>query len=214
MQVESEFPPILGDQIKNNSGLIICSGSRRSALEKDLSYLKSQSGIQWEDFNSSSQTNAEGLVLKSGYNLALFEHFLRMIEAGARGLIMMTSSSVLCSLRQILSIHMGDGRTHVVHRFIDQLNMISHQASVVGLAQTDIEVREIVLINSENRSLLYSEDLSQIENLLKSENTHGSVSMNQSLVQLLLRRKIDLKTAFATSKDPSHLDQMLKSVGI
>ena len=42
----------------------------------------------------------------------------------------------------------------------------------------------------------------------------GMVTMNQSLMGLLIKRKIDVKTAFASSPDPDQLDGMLKRAGI
>ncbi|MGE5085298.1 MAG: hypothetical protein ACM3MG_03295 [Bacillota bacterium] len=42
----------------------------------------------------------------------------------------------------------------------------------------------------------------------------GILTLNQSLLQHLIRRRIDLKTAFETSREPDHLDQLLKKVGI
>ena len=39
-------------------------------------------------------------------------------------------------------------------------------------------------------------------------------SLNQSLIQKLIRRKIDVKTAFASSNDPDELDLQLKKMGL
>jgi twitching motility protein PilT len=42
----------------------------------------------------------------------------------------------------------------------------------------------------------------------------GMITMNQSLMNLLLKRKIYVKTAFAASPEPEQLDGMLKKAGI
>ena len=38
--------------------------------------------------------------------------------------------------------------------------------------------------------------------------------MNQSLVNLIVKRKIDVRTAFSASPDPDQLDTLLKKAGI
>jgi hypothetical protein len=42
----------------------------------------------------------------------------------------------------------------------------------------------------------------------------GMVTMNQSLMSLLLKRKIDMKIGFEASPDPEELDQMLRKAGV
>jgi twitching motility protein PilT len=42
----------------------------------------------------------------------------------------------------------------------------------------------------------------------------GMRTLNQSLLQLLLRRRIEMRAAFAESSDPDEFDQLLKKVGI
>ena len=42
----------------------------------------------------------------------------------------------------------------------------------------------------------------------------GMITMNQSLVSLIVKRKIDVRTAFSASADPDQLDSMLKKAGI
>ena len=42
----------------------------------------------------------------------------------------------------------------------------------------------------------------------------GMMTMNQSLMNLVLKRKVDIKEAFMFSPDPGELDSLLKKVGI
>jgi twitching motility protein PilT len=46
------------------------------------------------------------------------------------------------------------------------------------------------------------------------QNRTGMVTMNQSLMSLLLKRKIDMKIGFEASPDPEELDQMLRKAGV
>ena len=42
----------------------------------------------------------------------------------------------------------------------------------------------------------------------------GYSSFNQSLIQKLIRRKLDVQTAFAASEEPDQLDEQLKKLGL
>jgi twitching motility protein PilT len=42
----------------------------------------------------------------------------------------------------------------------------------------------------------------------------GMITINQSLVQLLLKRKISLETAFETSASADQLEKMMKHAGL
>lgn len=65
------------------------------------------------------------------------------------------------------------------------------------------------------RGLIEDQDLKSLENLLtQAPENSGILTLNQSLLQHLIRRRVDLKTAFEVSRDPDNLDQLLKKVGI
>jgi len=74
---------------------------------------------------------------------------------------------------------------------------------------------EFLLMTPSIRNLIRENKLHQIPSMMQvgQENT-GMVTMNQSLVNLLMKRKIDLKTAFAASPEPEQLDMLLKKAGI
>jgi twitching motility protein PilT len=42
----------------------------------------------------------------------------------------------------------------------------------------------------------------------------GMMTMNQSLMKLVLKRRVDMQTAFANSSEPDELDKLLKQAGI
>lgn len=74
---------------------------------------------------------------------------------------------------------------------------------------------EILVMTPGIRNLIREDKLHQIQSLMQTgQNKTGMMTMNQSLLTLLVRRKIDLKTAFGASPDPEELDALLKKAGI
>jgi Tfp pilus assembly pilus retraction ATPase PilT len=65
------------------------------------------------------------------------------------------------------------------------------------------------------KELLKKKDLKALDALMeKTFAQTGMRTMNQSLLQLVLKRKIDFKQGFVESSEPEKFDQLLKKVGI
>jgi twitching motility protein PilT len=65
------------------------------------------------------------------------------------------------------------------------------------------------------RNLIREDKLHQIKSLMQmGQNQTGMITMNQSLMNLLLKRNIDMKTAFQASPDPDELDRLLRKAGL
>jgi twitching motility protein PilT len=65
------------------------------------------------------------------------------------------------------------------------------------------------------RNLIRENKIHQIPGMMQmGQEKTGMVTMNQSILSLVLKRKIDLKTAFSGSSDPEQLDVMFKKAGV
>jgi twitching motility protein PilT len=74
---------------------------------------------------------------------------------------------------------------------------------------------EFLAMTPSIRNLVRENKLHQVGGMMQvGQDKSGMVTMNQSLMQLLMRRRIDAKTAFAASPEPEQLDQMLKKAGV
>jgi twitching motility protein PilT len=73
-----------------------------------------------------------------------------------------------------------------------------------------------LLVNTpQATAVLQNNDLSGLEKMMReSDKDSGMRTINQSLINLIIRRKIDLKKGFELSPAPSELDSMLKQIGI
>lgn len=83
-----------------------------------------------------------------------------------------------------------------------------------GLEQVVQPVTEVILGTLEVRSALSAgQAQGLVEVQAQSTDKSGMRTLNQALVQLLLKRRLELRVAFEISRDPADLDQLLKKVG-
>lgn len=74
---------------------------------------------------------------------------------------------------------------------------------------------EILIPNQGIRNLIRENKLHQIMSMMQTgQNQSGMITMNQSIMNLVVKRKIDLAQAFKASPDPDELDNMMRRAGI
>lgn len=143
-----------------------------------------------------------------------FLNLLNAAEEGRLVIIGMGAASVTNGLHKIFSLFSADIREHLLWRTSELLELVSHQTALFTPRGQLILAHEILLNTPEVKCHLQNGNLEGIEDLLSDpREKHGVVSKNQSLVQLLVRRKVDLKTAFGKTRDPQGLDALLKKLG-
>lgn len=144
-----------------------------------------------------------------------FEEALALAERGYFVVYSMKAPSVTNALRRCLSVLSEKYGRHGAPRLAEVLSLASGQYPVEGTGGEKVFAHEVMLMKPQVRALIEAEDMKSLEALILSsaENT-GILTLNQSLLQHLIRRRVDLKTAFEVSRDPDNLDQLLKKVGI
>ena len=84
-----------------------------------------------------------------------------------------------------------------------------------GLSGSLVVATEFLQVNSAIRNLIREDKVHQIYSIMQlNKEKLGMMTMNQSLMNLVLKRKVDIKEAFMFSPDPGELDSLLKKVGI
>jgi twitching motility protein PilT len=74
---------------------------------------------------------------------------------------------------------------------------------------------EVMILNPSLRNLIRENKLHQVYGMMQTgQDKTGMITMNQSLLKLILARKIEIRTAFLNSSDPEELDKMMKSAGV
>ena len=134
--------------------------------------------------------------------------WIRFAEEGRAVFISLSANSVENVLQQINSILQT--QASVWKRFCDQLNSIIYQKIVAG---SNTAVQEIWILGKSDQKKI-CQNLNEID--FKKMNSESNLyqSLNQSILQSLVRRRFDVKMAFESSNDIDDLDQSLKKMGL
>ncbi|MBC7467537.1 MAG: hypothetical protein H7256_16220 [Bdellovibrio sp.] len=231
--------PLFWDLLKKDTGLFIFAGPRRSGksslIAEVIHKLKnekisltgihsSENEITWPDLENIVHLGSEAIdydlnhpvydglerIVVDTNSLKKLEKWIEMCEQGRSVFITVTAETVQIALQQILE-KLSPG---LRHRFFNKLNGIVVQ-KLSGPSR--VPIHELFLNNSS--------EVEQIKNVaqqfkevgildLKAFSNKTHQSLNQSIIQNLIRRQIDVKTAFSSSNDPEELDQLLKKMGL
>ncbi len=234
------FPQILTESILKPKGLHLFVGPRRSgkttALRQVLQSIgkksraiafysgDSTSNLQSpgnllsqfsiEQFEKNNVPHSSDIVIFDTNNLSICEKALGLSEEGRTVILSLASWNIQMGLQRFLDHCQGDQATRA-RRLAFTLQSVTGLNLLPGMESGLEGAFEMLLANSEVQAALRDQNYSQISRLMKglAEKT-GMRSLNQSLFQLLIKRKIDLKTAFEFSQEPEELDGLLKKVGI
>lgn len=204
----------LGEE-KSFVGVVLSRDSFPQVREAKACYL-------YHNGDFSRPEEKEGLM--AGVDMVIFEGFgddhsfeeaLALSERGFFVIYSMKSPSVTNALRRCLSVLGEKYGEHGAPRMAEVLSVAAGQYPVVGLNGERIFAHEVLLVKPQVRALIEREDVKSLEELMVSTTENaGILTLNQSLLQHLIRRRVDIKTAFEVSRDPDSLDQLLKKVGI
>jgi twitching motility protein PilT len=193
---------------------VIKEGSRWTDLTMSTAMTLPQ--LQSDSVSRAELFKSDVIYFENILNFSELELALRLAEEGRLVVIHFTTPSILTSLHRIFEFVENDSiRTHFIWRLAESISLLYGQ-TFLGQQDKDLVFAfEMYLVTPELKKLIQTLDLKRCEDFMKSPSENsGFVTLNQSLIQLLLRRKIDLKKAFDVSRDPSDLDQLLKKVGL
>lgn len=217
----SSVPPIFSESLQRRNGLILFAGFLGSGTEDIVKNAikdgKERPVVSWDAVSSSDRRiDEKAILIVRPEATPDLETVLSMVEGGHLVVWLMGAPGPLTALRKILSRGFGEGRSHLLWRLADLLILAAGQMRLPAIAaQETVDAYEILLMTPALKEALAKEDFEEMEQSLRAaDEESGVVSFNQSLLQLLLRRSIDIKTAFEATRDPVNLDQILKKVGI
>ena len=140
-----------------------------------------------------------------------YDNLIDLCKGGGLVLSTLFASSTVNAIEQFLS----DSDKTIANHLSHYLRAIIYQRLLPSKSGQPVLIAEILLPTPEIRQLIQKQDLNPIYHLIKKDQHRtGMTSFNQSLMNALIKRKIELRTAFANSHDPNELDQLLKKVGI
>lgn len=141
-------------------------------------------------------------------------HSIRMAEKGHLVLFAYTAPRMMTWLNSLDQYFNAEEKKSFMLRLQDVAQLFLGVCDVNGINAKEYAF-EMLLSSPELKTLLARNEVENIEKLLQAAtNVVGVHSLNQSLVQLLIKRKIDIKNAFDVSQNPAELDLLLKKMGV
>jgi twitching motility protein PilT len=129
--------------------------------------------------------------------------------------LVLPATSILQSLKYILNQFENSQRAQRA----DELSQVFiggvNQRLVAAMGEGEQLVQEVVVGNQWIQQAIKEEKWNDFQKIIREgQEKYGMTTMNQSLLNLVMKRRIEIKTAFLTSPDLDDLDQMMKKVGI
>lgn len=140
---------------------------------------------------------------------------LKISETGHLLFATLHTNSAPDTISRIVSMF-EDGRKEVtLNQLSAVLQCILSQQLLPGIDGKLVLAYELLIPTPGIRALIREGKYYQIHGMMQvGQQTTGMITMNQCLMNLIVRRKIDMKVGFEASSDPEDLNQMLKKVGL
>ena len=148
-------------------------------------------------------------------DLETIETALTIAETGHLVFGTLHTNSAIQTVSRLVSVFDGGQRERIRALLSFVLQGIVCQQLLPNVAGGRSLALEVLVMTPAVRNLIREDKLHQIQSQMQTgQSKSGMMTMNQSLLSLLLRRKIEMKTAFGASTDPEELDILLKKAGI
>lgn len=148
-------------------------------------------------------------------DLDTIEEAMRVSETGHLVFGTLHTNSAIQTISRIVTVFPAEQqeRVRVLLSFV--LQGVVSQQLLPGKDGGLVCAVEILIPTPGIRNLIREDKMHQVYGFMQSgQNKTGMVTMNQSLMNLILRRRLDMKVAFEASPDPEELDALLKKAGI
>ncbi|MBC7742997.1 MAG: hypothetical protein H7061_12425 [Bdellovibrionaceae bacterium] len=231
--------PLFWDSVKKDKGLFIIGGERRQGKSTLLGEIitnvqnnkMSLTGIhsvnqqqKWPQLDSIVHLGADSVDWESQHilyegleriivdfnNVKNWKKWIEFAEQGQSVFISVGLNSITTLLYKLAS----DLDESMMSRFIQVFNgaIVQKLASANKVALHEI----LVCREKEKKNLLrYYEQKQNFQLLNLTEiSTEAYQTLNQSILQRMIRRKLDVQSAFAVSDAPDDLDAQLKKMGL
>jgi len=148
-------------------------------------------------------------------DLETIEAALNICETGHLVFATLHTNSAISTITRIVNVFPSDQQERVRTQLSLTLNLVVSQRLLPGLKGGMAAAFEVLTLNTSVRNLIREDKLHQIYGMMQvGQEKSGMTTMNQSLVKLVLKRKIEVRQAFFNSNDPEELDKMLKTAGV
>ena len=148
-------------------------------------------------------------------DLDTIEAALMLAETGHLVFATLHTNSSIQTINRIVSVFPGEQQERIRVLLSFTLQAVLSQRLLPASQGGRVAAMEFLAMTPNIRHLVRENKLHQVQAMMQvGQEKSGMMTMNQSLMNLLVKRKIDLKTAFSASPEPDQLDQLLKKAGI
>lgn len=148
-------------------------------------------------------------------DLPTIETGLIAAETGHLVFATLHTQSAVQTITRLVSVFPAGDQERIRVQLSLTLQAVIAQRLLPAIGGGVIAAFEVLILNSGVRHLIRENKLHQIYGMMQvGQNKSGMITLNQSLLNLVMKRRIDIKHAFAESPDVEELDAMLKKVGI
>lgn len=143
------------------------------------------------------------------------ETALNIAETGHLVFATLHTNSAVHTIDRMVSMFPGEQQERIRNQLSFVLQGVICQELLPAVQGGRILACEVMIPNPAIRNLIREDKLHQIYNQMQmGQNQTGMTTMNQSIMNHLVKRKISMKVAFEASPDPEELDSMLKRAGL
>lgn len=143
------------------------------------------------------------------------ETAMTVAETGHLVFATLHTNSAVQTINRIVSVFPDGQQDRIRAQLSFVLQAIVSQRLIPGLKSGLVVASEVLLLSPGVRNLIRENKLHQIYGMMQvGQEKSGMITLNQSLLKLVLTRKVNIRNAFSASPDPEELDKMLKKAGI
>lgn len=148
-------------------------------------------------------------------DLETIEAALNTAETGHLVFGTLHTNTAISTINRIVNVFPSEQQERIRVLLSFTLQAVISQRLLPSIQGGRVAAIEFLLMTTNIRNLVREGKLHQVAAMMQvGQERTGMITMNQSLVNLVLKRKIDLKTAFSASPEPEQLDSLLKKAGI
>lgn len=148
-------------------------------------------------------------------DLETIEAALTIAETGHLVFATLHTNSAIQTINRLVSVFPTDQQDRIRAQLSFTLNAVVSQRLMPSIKGGQVLAIELLALNSSVRNLIRENKLHQVYGMMQvGQEKSGMITMNQSLANLILKRKIEMKHAFSLTDNPDELDKLLKKAGI
>lgn len=148
-------------------------------------------------------------------DLETIEAALTIAETGHLVFATLHTNSAVQTINRLVGVFPHDQQDRIRVQMSFTLQGVVSQRLLPAIGGGMALACEMMVLNANIRNLIRENKLHQIYGMMQvGQEKTGMQTLNQSLLKLLLGRKIKIRSAFEVSNDPDELDKMMKQAGI